>query len=174
MFHNMCKWIVNNASELPQENEILFHLLKENEKGGIVLEGSKITKIIFRDSKGGNSHSIAEHCWKSQLMQESITKLIETRLNEIYDLFMQENTQVQTSSRSLQKDRLDLMIDYWWKLMQFSKESYNIIHETVHCRVELKVRNDECKYSGTLQHKVWNPGRVQLKRHEDNAAYGQQ
>ena len=103
---------MNNEAKLPQQIGILFHLLKESAKGGTVLEGNKITKSRFEDFKEGNSHSIVEHYWKHQLVQESIDELIETRLNEIRDLFMKEQTRVQTSSRYLQKDRLDIEIDY--------------------------------------------------------------
>ena len=36
------------------------------------------------------------------------------------------------------------------------------------------MKNDEGKDSGVLQHKVWNPGRLQPKNNEDGEAYRQQ
>ena len=32
IFQTICKWVVDNEAEWPRENEILFHLLKENLK----------------------------------------------------------------------------------------------------------------------------------------------
>ena len=43
----------------------------------------------------------------------------------------------------------------------------------VHCGVDWEVKNSEGKDSGVLEHKVWNPGRMQLKNDKDNVAYGQ-
>jgi hypothetical protein len=59
-------------------------------------------------------------------------------------------------------------------LMQIPKESYSRVKKVIHCEDDWKVKNNEGKDSGALQHKVWKPGRLQLKNDEDNAAYGQQ
>ena len=78
------------------------------------------------------------------------------------------------SIRSLQKYRLDIEIDYWWKLMQFSKESYNRIRKTACCGVELQVKNYEGKASGSLQHKTWNLGWLKpTMRYDETKTYGQ-
>ena len=45
--------------------------------------------------------------------------------------------------------------------------------KTVHYGVDWEVKNSEGKDSGVLEHKVWNPGRMQLKNDKDNVAYGQ-
>ena len=36
------------------------------------------------------------------------------------------------------------------------------------------MKNNEGKVNGALQHKVWNPGRLQLKNDGVDAAYGHQ
>ena len=45
--------------------------------------------------------------------------------------------------------------------------------KTVHYGVDWEVKNSEGKDSGVLEHKVWNPRRMQLKNDKDNVAYGQ-
>ena len=58
--------------------------------------------------------------------------------------------------------------------MKIPKKSYSRVEWADHCKVEWRVKIDEGKYSGVLQHKVWNPGRLQPKKNEDSEAYGQQ
>ena len=58
--------------------------------------------------------------------------------------------------------------------MKIPKKSYKRIKKEFHYGIIWKVKNDEVKDSGVLQHKVWNPGRLQPKKNEDNGAYGQQ
>ena len=58
--------------------------------------------------------------------------------------------------------------------MQIPKHSYNIMKEEVQCGIIWKVNNDEGKYNGVLQHKVWNHGRLQPKKNKDSGASGQQ
>ena len=57
--------------------------------------------------------------------------------------------------------------------MQLSKKSYNRVKQTVHCEIGSNVKNFEGKDSVTFQHKVWNPGRLQLIRNDDSKAQGQ-
>ena len=64
-------------------------------------------------------------------------------------------------------------IDELWKLMKIPKKSYNRVEWENHCKVEWRVKNDEGKDNGVLQHKVWKPGRLHAKNNEDSEAYGQ-
>jgi len=73
-----------------------------------------------------------------------------------------------------QNIELEKAIDELWNLMQISKESYNIMKKVIYYEDDWKVKNREGRDNGALQHKVWNPGRLQLKNDEDNVAYGQQ
>ena len=57
--------------------------------------------------------------------------------------------------------------------MQIPKKSYNRMKKEFHRGIIWKVKNDEGKDSGVLQHKVWKPGRLQPKKNEDSGAYGQ-
>ena len=77
MFQTMYKWtmeIVNVGTELVQENEVSFHLLKENAKGKIVLGDYMVAKGKNEYSKEGSSHSIAKQQWKRQFMQQGIVE----------------------------------------------------------------------------------------------------
>ena len=58
--------------------------------------------------------------------------------------------------------------------MQFAKKSYSRVKQGNKCEVRWRVKNDEGKDSGVLQHKVWKLGRLQPKKNEDSEAYGQQ
>ena len=58
--------------------------------------------------------------------------------------------------------------------MEIPKKSYSRVKQEDHCKVEWRVKNDEGKDSGVLQHKVWNHGRLHPKKNEDSEAYGQQ
>ena len=73
-----------------------------------------------------------------------------------------------------QKTKLKDVIDELWKLMKIPKKSYNRVKQADHCRVEWRVRNEEGKDTGVLQHKVWKPERLHPKKNEDGEAYGQQ
>ena len=73
-----------------------------------------------------------------------------------------------------EQTKLKSAIDELWELMQIPKHSYNIMKKEVQCGIIWKVNNDEGKYNGVLQHKVWNHGRLQPKKNEDGEAYGQQ
>ena len=66
------------------------------------------------------------------------------------------------------------VLDELWELMQIPEKNYNRVKQVIHCRVDWRMKNNEGKDSGALQHKVWKPGRLQLKDDKDNAAYGQQ
>jgi hypothetical protein len=46
--------------------------------------------------------------------------------------------------------------------------------KVIHCEDDWKVKNEEGKDNGALQHKVWKPGRLQIKNDEYNASYEQQ
>ena len=59
-----------------------------------------------------------------------------------------------------------------WKLMSFSKISYNRMKKIVLSKIGLKVKNIEGKTCGALQYKVWKPRRLQPTRHDDRRAYG--
>ena len=56
--------------------------------------------------------------------------------------------------------------------MKIPKKSYGRVKQADHYKVEWRVRNEEGKDNGVLQHQVWKPGRVQLKKNEDGEAYG--
>ena len=58
--------------------------------------------------------------------------------------------------------------------MEPNAEGYIRMKQVVHCEVNWKVKDSEDKDNGALHHKVWNPGRLQLKKSEDNETYGQQ
>ena len=58
--------------------------------------------------------------------------------------------------------------------MKIPKKSYSRVKQADHCKVEWRVKNDEGKDSGILQHKVWKLGRLQPKKNEYSEAYGQQ
>ena len=53
-----------------------------------------------------------------------------------------------------QQTELKSVIDELWELMQIPKQSYNRMKKAVHCGIIWKVKNDEGKDSGVLQHKV--------------------
>lgn len=72
-----------------------------------------------------------------------------------------------------QKIELEEAIDELWELMQIPKKSYNRVKQ-VHCGNVWRMKNDEGKNNGALQHKIWKLGRLQPEDNEDNAAYGQQ
>ena len=57
--------------------------------------------------------------------------------------------------------------------MKIPKKIYSRVKQAYHCKVEWRVKNDEGKDSGILQHKVWKLGRLQPKKNEDSEAYGQ-
>ena len=73
-----------------------------------------------------------------------------------------------------QKIELEKTIDEQWNLMQIPKESYSKMKKVIHCEIAWRMKNSEGRDSGALQHKVWKPGRLQLKNDKDNEAYGQQ
>ena len=71
------------------------------------------------------------------------------------------------------KTKLNDVIDELWKLMKIPKKIYSRVKEEDHCKFEWRVKNDEGKDSGVLQHKFWNPARLQSKKNEYSEAYGQ-
>ena len=73
-----------------------------------------------------------------------------------------------------QRTKLEDVIDELWQLMKIPKKRYSRIKQEDHCKVEWRVKNDEGKDNGVLQHKVWQPRRLQPKKNEDSEAYGQQ
>jgi hypothetical protein len=54
------------------------------------------------------------------------------------------------------------------------KESYNKMKKVIHHGIDWRVKNSEGRDNGELQYKTWKPGRLQIKRSEDNEAIGQQ
>jgi len=171
MFQTICKWIVNDETELVQEDEVSFHLLKENVEKETIWEDSMVTKSRIGNCKEGNSHSIAGKQWKSQLMQHGIVDLMEIRQNETCGLFVQEYIQSQMGIRCPQGDRLEDEIIKLWNLMQFFKRRCNKVRRPFHCEVELKMKNSEGRDSGILQHKFWNPGRLQPIRSDGSESH---
>lgn len=69
---------------------------------------------------------------------------------------------------------MEKAIDELLKLLQIPKENYSRVKQVIHCEDHWRVKNDKGKDNGSLQYKVWKHGRLQLKRHENNAAYGHQ
>ena len=59
-----------------------------------------------------------------------------------------------------QRTKLQGEINELWKLMSFSKISYSQMKQTIHSKIGLKVKNTEGKTHGSLQYKVWKPGRL--------------
>ena len=67
IFQTICKWMVDDEAEWPQENEILFHLLKESAKKEIVPEDNMVAKrklkilnkaiVIILQGNNGKSNS---------------------------------------------------------------------------------------------------------------------
>ena len=58
--------------------------------------------------------------------------------------------------------------------MEVPKKSYSRRKEVKNYEVELKMKNYEGRNSGSLQHKVWNPGILQSSRNDDSETYEQQ
>ena len=113
------------------------------------------------------SHFIAEQKCKSQLMREGIVELMEIWPNESYSVLVKEQIQSQMGSRCPQENKLDGEIDKLWKLIQFSKISYNRVKQTPHWEIGLKVKNYEGRSSGPLQYKVWKSGMLQPTRNDE-------
>ena len=146
MFQTMYKWtmeIVNVETELVQESEVSFHLLKENAEEELVLEDNMVAKGKIQYSKEGSSYTIARQQWKIQFMQQSIIESMGTRWNDTYGVFVQEYIQSQISSSCLEEDKLDGEIDELWNLMQLYKKSYNRVKEIVHCQIGFNVKTVE-------------------------------
>ena len=57
--------------------------------------------------------------------------------------------------------------------MQIPKKRYNKVKHAYQCKVKWRVKNDEGKDSGVLQHKVLKPRRLQPKKNEECEAYEQ-
>ena len=57
--------------------------------------------------------------------------------------------------------------------MHFLKKSYDIMKQTVRCKVGLKVKNCEGRDIGALHHKVWKPGRLKPIINDDSKDQGQ-
>ena len=59
-------------------------------------------------------------------------------------------------------------------MIQIPKKNYTRVKQANHCKVEWRLKNDEGKDNGVLQHKVWKPRRLHPKRNQDSEAYGKQ
>ena len=132
-----------------------------------------VAKRKIEDPKESNSYSITRQQSKIQLTQQDTVELMEIRWNENYGVLVKEQIQSQMGKISLQRDRLDDEIKKLWNLMHLCKRRYNKVRKIVQCEFGLKVNNSEGKNNGELQHKVWNPRRVQPVRCDDSKDFGQ-
>ena len=142
-------------------------------------DNTKIEEIRSRNLKSDNFKSVVEQRGRKFNVSNIFHKVYSSIewLEDVYILVceeeVQEQIQSQMGSRCSQENRLDDEVYELWNLIKFFKKIYSKVKQVTHCEIGLKMKNSEGKNSGSLQHKVWKPERLQPIRNDDSKAHRQ-